>query len=66
MRIRLFNRGSDTAIDPVCDLEVDMRKPGGGAYSYNGSTYYFCARGCNRAFQKEPQAYLSGEKKVEM
>lgn len=66
MRIRLFKRGSDTAIDPVCDMEVDMRKPGGGTYSYNGSTYYFCARGCNRAFQKEPQAYLSGEKKVEM
>ena len=66
MRIRLFNRGSDTAIDPVCDMEVDMRKPGGGTYDYNGATYYFCGRGCNRAFQKAPQAYLSGEKKIEM
>lgn len=66
MRIRLFKRGSDTAIDPVCDMEVDMRKPGGGSYDYNGATYYFCGRGCNRAFQKEPQAYLSGEKKIEM
>lgn len=66
MRIRLFNRGSDTAIDPVCDMEVDMRKPGGGSYDYNGVTYYFCGQGCNRAFQKEPQAYLSGEKKIEM
>ena len=65
MRIRLFNRGSDTAIDPVCDMEVDMRKPG-GTYDYNGATYYFCGQGCNRAFQKEPQAYLSGEKKVQM
>lgn len=66
MRIRLFNRGSDTAIDPVCDMEVDMRKPSGGTYDYNGATYYFCGQGCNRAFQKEPQAYLSGEKKIEM
>ena len=66
MRIRLFNRGSDTAIDPVCDMEVDMRKPGGGTYDYNGATYYFCGQGCNRAFQKEPQAYLAGEKKIEM
>lgn len=66
MRIRLFNRGSDTTIDPVCDMEVDMRKPGGGTYDYNGATYYFCGQGCNRAFQKEPQAYLSGEKKIEM
>ncbi len=66
MRIRLFNRGADTATDPVCDMEVDMKKPNGGSYDYNDTTYYFCAPGCNRAFQKEPQAYLSGEKKVQM
>ena len=66
MRIRLFNRGADTAIDPICDMEVNMSKPPGGSYEYNGATYYFCAPGCNRAFQKEPQAYLSGEKKISM
>jgi len=54
------------ATDPVCNMQVDMSKPNGGTYEYQGETYYFCARGCNVAFQKEPDAYLSGEKKIEM
>ena len=66
MRIRLFNRNPDMATDPVCNMQVDMSKPNGGTYEYQGETYYFCARGCNRAFQKEPVAYLSGEKRIEM
>ncbi len=47
-------------------MEVDTKKAGGGSWEYNGETYYFCAPGCNRAFQKEPEAYLSGEKKMDM
>jgi|TARA_B100001971_G_scaffold79555_1_gene73277 YHS domain-containing protein len=47
-------------------MDVDTRKPGGGSFDHNGETYYFCGNGCNRAFQKEPEAYLSGEKKMEM
>ena len=67
MRIPLFNRsGSDRATDPVCDMQVNIRKPPGGTYDYQDETYYFCAPGCNRAFQKDPDAYLSGEKKVRM
>ena len=66
MRIRLFNRNPDLATDPVCDMQVDMKKPNGGTYDHNGATYYFCGPGCNRAFQKEPEAFLSGEKKIEM
>lgn len=66
MRIRLFNRSPDLATDPVCNMQVDMKKPNGGTYDYDGVTYYFCAPGCNRAFQREPDAYLSGEKKIEM
>ena len=66
MRIRLFNRNPDLATDPVCDMQVDMKKPNGGTYEYNGATYYFCGPGCNRAFQKEPEAFLTGEKKIEM
>ena len=63
----MFNRsGDDRATDPVCDMKVDARKPPGGSFDHEGATYYFCAPGCNRAFQREPQAYLSGEKKVEM
>lgn len=66
MRIPLFNRNPDTAKDPVCDMDVNMSKPNGGSYEHDGITYYFCAPGCNRAFQKDPQAYLSGEKKISM
>jgi P-type Cu+ transporter len=54
------------AIDPVCDMEVDMSNPRGGVYEYKNTTYYFCGPGCNRAFQKDPEGYLSGEKKMKM
>ena len=47
-------------------MDVDMDRPPGGTSEHEGTTYYFCGPGCNRAFQKEPQAYLSGEKKMEM
>ena len=67
MILRLFNRsGSDRAIDPVCDMQVDVRKPPGGTFDHQGETHYFCGPGCNRAFQKEPDAYLSGKKKIQM
>ncbi len=66
MRIPLFSRGGNRETDPVCDMQVDARKPPGGTYEYNGQTYYFCGPGCNRAFQREPEAYLSGDKKVQM
>ena len=68
MRIPLLNkgRGGGTAVDPVCSMEVDMAKPNGGTFEHKGETYYFCGPGCNRAFEKEPEAYLSGEKKMEM
>ena len=67
IRLPLFNRsGSARATDPVCDMQVDIRKPPGGTHDYDGETYYFCAPGCRVAFSKEPEAYLSGEKKIRM
>jgi YHS domain-containing protein len=67
LKIPLFGKkDSPTAVDPVCGMNVDMNKPSGGTWEHEGETYYFCGPGCNRAFQKEPQAYLSGEKKMEM
>ncbi len=67
IRLPLFNRsGSARATDPVCDMQVDIRKPPGGTHDYDGETYYFCAPGCRIAFSKEPEAYLSGEKKIRM
>ena len=66
MRIPLLSKRGPTAIDPVCGMDVDTSSPPGGTWEHEGVTYYFCGPGCNRAFQKEPEAYLSGGKKVEM
>ena len=66
MKIPLLSRKREPATDPICGMEVESRRPPGGQWEHEGQTYYFCGPGCNRAFQKEPQAYLSGEKKLEM
>ncbi len=46
------------AKDPVCNMEVDEATAAAKS-EYNGTTYYFCAAGCKRAFDKEPETYLS-------
>ena len=66
MRIPLFGKSGPKATDPVCHMKVDMGKPPGGNWEYEGVTYYFCAPGCNRAFQKEAESFLSGDKRIEM
>ena len=67
MRLPLFNRErSNRATDPVCDMQVNIRKPPGGTHDHDGKTYYFCGPGCRVVFSKEPEAYLSGEKKIRM
>jgi Cu+-exporting ATPase len=33
---------------------------------YKGQTYYFCAPGCQRSFEKEPEKYLAGGPTVSM
>ncbi len=47
-------------IDPVCGMMVDP-KTAAGKSEYQGKTYYFCASGCKKAFDKEPQKYISGQ-----
>ena len=47
------------AKDPVCNMEVDEATAAAKS-EYDGTTYYFCAPGCKRAFDKEPEKYLSG------
>ncbi len=55
-----------TEEDPVCHMQVDVNNAPGGTHDHEGTTYYFCAPGCRVAFSKEPEAYLSGEKRAEM
>ena len=66
MRIPFLGNRKSTAVDPVCGMDVETNRPSGGSFEHEGQTYYFCGPGCNKAFQKEPKAYLSGEKKIEM
>jgi YHS domain-containing protein len=61
----LFGK-DETAIDPVCGMTVDVKKAPGGTHQFGETVYYFCGPGCRVAFSKEPVAYLSGEKKMDM
>src|SRR2546426_1120197 len=44
-------------IDPVCGMTVDEKTAPATAV-HNGTTYYFCAPGCKRTFEKDPEAVL--------
>src|SRR3989454_5512684 len=46
-------------IDPVCGMSVDEKTAPATAV-HNGTTYYFCAPGCKRTFEKDPEAVLRG------
>jgi YHS domain-containing protein len=46
-----------TAIDPVCGMQVD-ENTAEWKTTYQAQTYYFCAPGCLRSFEKEPAKYL--------
>jgi YHS domain-containing protein len=42
--------------DPVCNMQIDEAKAAGKS-DYNGKTYYFCALGCKKKFDENPQKY---------
>jgi Cu+-exporting ATPase len=50
--------GEDMEKDPVCGMTVDP-KTAAGKSEHRGQTYYFCSPGCKRAFDKEPEKYVS-------
>ncbi len=52
--------GGKTAKDPVCGMDVDVNKPAATSV-HQGQTYYFCAVGCKKAFDENPDKYLSAE-----
>jgi YHS domain-containing protein len=47
------------AKDPVCGMQVDKQQAAakGLTSEYQGQTYYFCAPGCKREFDQDPQRY---------
>jgi len=50
------------AIDPVCKMEVNESKAAATS-EYKGKKYYFCAPGCKRAFDQNPEKYLTDDAK---
>ena len=47
------------AVDPVCKMTVEPAQAAAQS-TYKGETYYFCAVGCKRQFDREPDRYLAG------
>ena len=50
------------AIDPVCKMEIDESKAAATS-EYKGKKYYFCAVGGKKAFDQNPEKYLTEEEK---
>jgi len=46
--------------DPVCDMRISP-KTAGGRVEYQNKEYYFCASGCQKKFQKDPEHYVTKE-----
>ncbi len=49
------------AIDPVCKMQVQEAKAAATS-SYKGKKSYFCAAGCKKAFDRNPEKHLVEEK----
>lgn len=47
-------------VDPVCGMYVDPETAKIEAF-IEGQRYYFCAEGCRKAFEENPEKYLGSE-----
>ena len=56
----IYARRRVMAIDPVCKMTVD-EKTAAATSEYKGKTYYFCAIGCKKAFDNDPEEYLKDQ-----
>ena len=52
------------AIDPVCGMTVDT-EAAKFTTRYQGETFYFCAPGCKKAFEQEPEVYVKRDSQAE-
>jgi P-type Cu+ transporter len=55
IKSRRFKR---MAIDPICKMEVE-EKNAKWKSTYKGKTYYFCAPGCKKKFDENPERYVN-------
>lgn len=56
--LRDYSEGSQTfSADPVCGAKVDEAE-GAPRTNFEGLTYYFCSKECQRQFEQAPGKYL--------
>jgi Cu+-exporting ATPase len=51
------------AVDPVCGMTVDPARAAGHV-EHEGTTYYFCSKGCVAKFTADPKKYLAGAREA--
>ncbi len=56
--------GAKAAKDPVCGMSVNPDEAAATSV-FQGTTYYFCAAGCKKAFDENPAKYVRGSKQME-
>jgi Cu+-exporting ATPase len=49
-----------SARDPVCGMDVnpEVARAAGHTAEHDGTTYYFCGRGCLLEFRDDPQRFF--------
>lgn len=55
----------ESVLDLVCGMTVDA-VPSNRPFEYEGTTYYFCAPGCRKAFEKDPGSFINQETQQEV
>lgn len=53
-----FKELSKMIVDPVCGMQVE-RDSAAMTFEYQGTTYYFCAKGCAAEFSVSPEKFIS-------
>jgi len=57
MKIRRTSKNK--VVDPICGMKVDPCNTALTA-EYENMKFYFCAEGCLKAFEKNPEKYKAG------
>jgi Cu+-exporting ATPase len=55
---------SQFAIDPICDMQVDIANPPATS-DWGGETWYFCRVGCKHEFDRAPHKYVDPQARAQ-
>lgn len=53
---------AEKVVDPVCGMQID-KDEAVASLEHMGKTFYFCAEGCKKQFEENPEKYMKMEKK---